>query len=130
MRISDWSSDVCSSDLTQADIPNAYDGEIIVGLAMEYAKSDDATAIRDGIRKVTDPKGEKIYAGVDQLKKAAKLLSEKKAIQYVGASGPLQFDENGDINAPMVVWSVVDGNVKSTGMVTVDLIAALEQKIK
>src|SRR3546814_15789420 len=102
MRISDWSSDVCSSDLpdglesqdfvndvgakymkdvhgtaagsvktpsldtfksefkakfgqlpTQAYIPNAYDGAIIVGLAMEYAKSDDATAIRDGIRKET-----------------------------------------------------------------------------
>ncbi|TAL83172.1 MAG: amino acid ABC transporter substrate-binding protein [Candidimonas sp.] len=115
---------------TQAYIANAYDGTVIVGLAMEYAKSTSGTAIRDSIRKVTDPRGVKVYAGAIQLKKAAKLLSEHKAIQYVGASGPLQFDAYGDINAPMVVWSVDGGKVKSTGMVTVEQIAALREKIK
>ncbi|MBV2180462.1 MAG: ABC transporter substrate-binding protein [Castellaniella sp.] len=115
---------------TQAYITNAYDGTIIVGLAMEHAGKATGTAIRDSIRKVTDPKGEKIYAGVDQLKKAAKLLAEHKSIQYVGASGPLQFDQYGDINAPMVVWSVQNGKVESTGMVTVDQIAALRAKIQ
>jgi branched-chain amino acid transport system substrate-binding protein len=115
---------------TQAYIPNAYDGAVIIGLAMEYARSADATAIRDSIRKVTDPKGAKIYAGADQLKKAAKLMAEKKPIQYVGASGPLQFDANGDIAAPMVVWSVKAGKVENTGMVTVGQIDALRKKIK
>ncbi len=114
---------------TQAYIVNAYDGTVLVGLAMEYAGHATGTAIRDSIRKVTDPKGEKIYAGAEQLKKASKLLAEHKPIQYVGASGPLQFDQYGDINAPMVVWSVKDGKVESTGMVTVDQIAALRQKI-
>lgn len=115
---------------TQAYITNAYDGTVLVGLAMEYAGKTTGTAIRDSIRKVTDPKGEKIYAGTDQLKKAATLLAEHKPIQYVGASGPLQFDQYGDINAPMVIWSVHDGKVESTGMVTVDQIAALRQKIQ
>jgi ABC-type branched-chain amino acid transport systems, periplasmic component len=116
---------------TQAYIPNAYDGTVIVGLAMDYAKSADATAIRDAIRKVTDPNGVKIYAGAAELKKAAQLLAQKKAIQYVGASGPLQFDEYGDINAPMVIWSVdSSGTVKPVGMVAVDQIAALRDKIK
>lgn len=115
---------------TQAYIPNAYDGAVIIGLAMEYAKSAHATAIRDSIRKVTDPNGTKIYAGAEQLKEAAKLIAEKKPIQYVGASGPLQFDANGDIAAPMVVWSVVNGKVQNTGMVTVDQIDALRKKIK
>ncbi|CAG9180763.1 ABC transporter substrate-binding protein [Cupriavidus pinatubonensis] len=115
----------------QAYIPNAYDGTVIVGLAMKYAKSTNATAIRDSIRKVTDPHGEKIYAGADQLRKAAHLLSQGKAIQYIGASGPLQFDAYGDINAPMVVWAVdTGGKVKPTGMVTVDQIAQVRQKIK
>ena len=115
---------------TQAYIPNAYDGTVLVRLAMNYSKGATGTAVRDGIRKVTDPKGEKIYAGAAELKKAVKLLAENKPIQYIGASGPLQFDPNGDINAPMVIWSVVDGKVKNTGMVTVEQIADLRQKIK
>lgn len=112
---------------TQAYITNAYDGTILVGLAMEYAGQATGTAIRDSIRKVTDPNGTKIYAGVDQLKEAAKLIKEKKPIQYIGASGPLQFDANGDIAAPMVVWSVVDGKVQNTGTVTVQQISALRK---
>ncbi len=115
---------------TQAYIPNAYDGTVLIGLAMDYSKGASGTAVRDGIRKVTDPKGEKIYAGAAELKKAVKLLAEKKPIQYVGASGPLQFDANGDIDAPMVVWSVEGGKVNNTGMVTVEQIADLRQKIK
>ena len=93
---------------------------------MEQAKSSKGPAIRDAIRKVTDPKGEKVYAGVAELKKAAQLLAEGKTIQYVGATGPLQFDANGDIAAPMQVWNVsAQGKVEPTGMVTVAQIDAM-----
>ena len=111
---------------TQAYITNAYDATVLIGLAMQQSKSNKAPAIRDAIRKVTDPKGEKIYAGAAELKKAAKLLAEGKAIQYIGATGPLQFDKNGDIASPMQVWSVTaQGKVEPTGMVTVAQIDAL-----
>lgn len=114
---------------TQAYIPNAYDATILIGLAMEQSKSNKADAIRDSIRKVTDPSGEKIYAGADEMKKAAKLLADGKTIQYIGATGPLQFDKNGDISAPMVVWGVdAQGKVANTGMVSVDEIAKLRGK--
>ena len=107
---------------TQPYIPNAYDAGVLIGLAMAQAGRNDADAVRDGIRKVTDPKGEKIYAGVDSLRRGLQLLAEGRPVQYIGASGPLQFDANGDIDAPMVVWSVVDGKVKATGMVSADQI--------
>ena len=111
---------------TQAYIPNAYDATVLVGLAMEQARSSKGPAIRDAIRKVTDPKGQKVYAGVAELKKAAALLAEGKSIQYVGATGPLQFDANGDIAAPMQVWNVsAQGKVEPTGMVTVAQIDAM-----
>ncbi|HMN74647.1 MAG TPA: ABC transporter substrate-binding protein [Burkholderiaceae bacterium] len=114
---------------TQAYIPNAYDATVLIGLAMEQSKSNKADAIRDSLRKVTDPSGEKVYAGSDELKKAARLLAAGKTIQYVGATGPLQFDKNGDIFAPMVVWGVNDqGKVANKGMVTVDEIAKLRAK--
>jgi len=104
----------------QPYITNAYDATVLIGLAMALSKANDANAIRDGIRRVTDPKGEKVYAGVDSLKKALQLAGDGKAIQYIGASGPLQFDDNGDIDAPMVVWNVQDGKVTPTGMVGVE----------
>jgi branched-chain amino acid transport system substrate-binding protein len=114
---------------TQAYIPNAYDAVVLTGLAMQESRSNGGTAIRDAIRKVTDPKGEKIYAGSDELKKAARLLKEGRTIQYIGASGPLQFDKNGDIDAPMVVWSVSDkGKVEPTGMISVDEILQVHAK--
>ncbi|MGF6639294.1 ABC-type branched-subunit amino acid transport system substrate-binding protein [Paraburkholderia sp. MM5496-R1] len=116
---------------TQAYIPNAYDATVIIGLAIDYAKRADGMAIRDAIPKVTDPHGKKVYAGAAELKKAEKMLAQHEVIQYVGASGPLQFDRYGDINAPMVVWSVDSGGkVKPTGMVTVNQIKELRSKIQ
>lgn len=114
----------------QPYITNAYDATVLIGLAMAQSKKNDPSGIRDGIRQVTDPKGEKIYAGVDSLKKGLQMAAEGKAIQYVGASGPLQFDKNGDIDAPMVVWSVKDGKVTQTGMVTVEQIRQLRSGSK
>ena len=115
---------------TQAYIPNAYDGTVLLGLAMDYAGKADGTAIRDSLRKVTDPHGTKIYAGAAELKKAEALIAKKQPVQYIGASGPLQFDQYGDINAPMVVWTVDDaGKVKHTGMVSVDEIARLRAQV-
>lgn len=115
----------------QPYITNAYDATVLIGLAMASAKANDAKAIRDHLRKVTDPQGEKVLAGVDSLKKALALLSQGKAIQYIGASGPLQFDANGDIDAPMVVWNVDKaGKVTPTGTVTVEQIRQLREKVR
>ncbi|MCD6679380.1 MAG: ABC transporter substrate-binding protein [Burkholderiaceae bacterium] len=114
----------------QPYITNAYDATVLIGLAMAQSKKNDSTAIRDALRKVTDPKGEKIYAGVESLKKGLQMAAEGKAIQYVGASGPLQFDKNGDIDAPRVVWDVKDGKVTPTGMVTVEQIRQLRSGSK
>ena len=114
---------------TQAYITNAYDATVILGLAIAEAKSSDASAIRDAMRKVTDPKGEKVYAGVDEIKKGLALAHAGKPLQYIGASGPLQFDAAGDIDAPMAVWTVDAGKVKQTDMVSVEQIAQIDRKI-
>ena len=115
---------------TQAYITNAYDAAVIVGLAIDEAKSTDPAAIRDTIRKVTDPKGEKIHAGPAQLKQAVALLKQGKPVDYIGATGPMQFDQYGDIEAPMAVWTVADGKVRQTGDVTVQQIAQIDEKMK
>lgn len=115
---------------TQPYVTNAYDATIIVGLAMEYAgTTTDTAAIRDAIRKVTDPNGQKVYAGRDELEAAHGLMKLGTTIQYVGATGPLVFDQYGDVAGPYVKWTVVDGTVTETGVITVAEIQAVQDQI-
>jgi branched-chain amino acid transport system substrate-binding protein len=115
---------------TQAYITNAYDATIIVGLAMEYAKTTtDTAAIRDAVRKITDPKGQKVYAGVSELEAAHGLMKLGTTVQYVGATGPLEFDQYGDVAGPYVKWTVKGNTVTETGMVTVAQIQQVESQM-
>ena len=115
---------------TQAYVTNAYDATVIVGLAMEYAKTTtDTAAIRDAMRKVTDPNGQKVYAGVEELQAAHGLMKLGQTIQYIGAIGPIQFNQYGDIAGPYNLWTVKDGNVAVTGQMTVEQIQQVQKQI-
>jgi branched-chain amino acid transport system substrate-binding protein len=90
-----------------------FDAVTVVLLAMEASKEINGTNIRNNIRKVTDPNGVKVYPGAAGMKKAKALLADGKSIRYVGATGPLQFDENGDVSAPKLTWRFEgDSNVE------------------
>lgn len=113
---------------TQAYMTNAYDAVMISALAMEAGKSDKPSVIRDNIRRVTGLKGHVIYAGAHGFKKAARLLSHGDKIHYVGASGPLKFNQYGDVSAPMVIWTVKKGQVVTSGMIKVSAINKVIQR--
>ncbi len=115
---------------TQPYVTNAYDATIVIGLAMEYAGTNtDAAAIRDAIAMVTDPNGEQVYAGASELEAGFALLKLGNTLQYVGATGPVQFDQFGDMAGPYVMWTVQDGVVVETGMMTVADIVAVQNQI-
>ena len=63
--------------------------------------------IRDNLREVANPPGETIISGVDSLQKAIALLKEGKAINYEGAAGAVDFDQNGDVVTPIEIWKYV-----------------------
>jgi branched-chain amino acid transport system substrate-binding protein len=95
---------------------NMYDAVVVIGLAIKAAQVDGAreingTAIRDRLRKVANPPGETAGAGPTELQKAFQLLDEKKKINYEGASGSCDFDENGDVVTPIEVWRFADGKI-------------------
>ena len=83
---------------------SVYDAVTVVLLAMEASGAADGTQIRDYIRQVTDPSGVEVYPGAEGLKQAKQLLAEGKTIRYVGATGPLQFDQWGDVSSPKMTW--------------------------
>ena len=81
-----------------------FDAVTVVLLAMEAAGEIDGTSVRDNIRMVTEVGGEPVHPGPEGIGKAKELIAAGKSIRYVGATGPLQFDENGDVQAPKLTW--------------------------
>lgn len=90
---------------------NAYDAAALVGLAAYAAKvkglPPTSTNLRDQLRAVSNPPGS--FVGPGQFEKAFDLLEKGEPINYQGASGPVDFDENGDVVAPIEIWKYVDG---------------------
>ncbi len=84
---------------------SAYDATMIAALAMEKAgTAEDTAAIRDAIREIANPPGEVVT--IDEFAKAKELIAQGKDIQYVGASGPVDFDEHGDVAGLYEHWAV------------------------
>jgi branched-chain amino acid transport system substrate-binding protein len=83
---------------------SVFDAVTVVLLAMEASDEISGTSIRDNIRKVTSPDGIEVYPGAEDMAKAKELLADGQTIRYVGATGPFQFDEWGDVSAPTLTW--------------------------
>jgi len=95
-------------------IDSAYDATMILMLAMEKAKSTDGPAIRDAIREVSNGPGEEIRPG--EFARAKELIAAGKDINYQGAAGNHEFDDNGDVSGTFEHWAIKNGKI-----VTVDV---------
>lgn len=84
-----------------------YDAVYLVALAAEAAGSTDPTAIRDALRDVANPEGEVINPGSEGYAAALDLIGAGEDVNYEGAAGPVDLDENGDtLIGAIEVWSV------------------------
>jgi branched-chain amino acid transport system substrate-binding protein len=101
-------------------INNMYDAAAVAGLAIKAAMVDGAavtgTAVRDRLRKVANPPGEVVGPGKG-LKQAVALLDKKQDINYEGAAGSVDFDENGDVTTPIDIWKFVGGGIATVRQV-------------
>ena len=93
-----------------------YDAVILIALAAAKAGTiDDSTKIRDALRAVANPPGEKIGPGIGGMKRALTLIEQGKDINYEGAGGSQDFDSNGDVASTIEIWQIKDGAIASTG---------------
>jgi neutral amino acid transport system substrate-binding protein len=80
-------------DSYQPHPAQAYDMINLVALAIEAAKDPSGTGINSTMKSISGPPGTQVGSFAE----GAKLIREGKKIDYQGASGPIDFDENGNI---------------------------------
>ncbi|MDV6320141.1 ABC transporter substrate-binding protein [Chromohalobacter sp. HP20-39] len=93
-------------------LDTAYDAFYLLSLAAQAAGTTDSVSIRDQLRAVANPPGEKVGPG--EFEKAVKLLEGGQEIDYEGASGTVNFDANGDVPGTFGEWTFKDGEVVTT----------------
>lgn len=102
-------------------IPQIYDSVALLALAVERAGSlTDRVKIRDALYEVSAPPGEAFGPG--QLAEALEAVRAGRDIDYVGASGTFDLDDNGDTALEVLFWRVAGNGFQTVpGLRSTDL---------
>jgi hypothetical protein len=98
--------------------PGIYDDVYLIALAMQAGGAADADTIKNHIRAINDPNGTKVGPG--EFAKALSILKMGGKIDYDGASGSCDFDQNGAAKAANLIWEV-HGTERQTTVPMIDL---------
>lgn len=90
-----------------------YDAVYLAALSMEAARDTKGTAIRDALRSVASPPGEAFTPA--KYAQAVAALKAGRDIDFLGASGPVDFDAAGDVIGPYAIWKVQNGVLTTQG---------------
>ena len=74
------------------------DAIYLIALAAEQAGSNDSAAIRDALREVANEPGTAVGPGQEGWQAAVESIDGGEDINYEGAAGPVDLDENGDVS--------------------------------
>ncbi|MEH7247910.1 ABC transporter substrate-binding protein [Neobacillus niacini] len=97
---------------------NTYDLLIASALAMEAAGEASGKAINEKIREVTNPPGKIVTTFEEGLKE----LRAGNDIDYQGASGPIDFDQHGNVVSSYALMEVKNGEWKQDKFFTADFL--------
>jgi len=110
-----------------------YDAAMVIGLALAKVIADGATdpskitgrALADQLRFIANPPGDSIVGGSQaEITKALQAIKDGKDINYVGAGGSVDFDENGDVKTPVAIWKYTEDGDENVKIVPADEIAS------
>lgn len=87
-----------------------YDAAMLLMLAAEHCDCVEGQAYQEAIVEVQNPPGQEVTYDAQQ---ALTLLRAGQDIQWTGAAGPMEFDDNHDVTAPYAIWQVNDGQVET-----------------
>ncbi|WP_424964747.1 ABC transporter substrate-binding protein [Dinoroseobacter sp. S375] len=106
---------------TGPGLANSYDAAMIALLAMQAAGEGASGAeIAAQIGRVTNPEGTPITADGAGFTAAVEVLAGGGDVFYQGATGNVQFDANGDVSAPAVIWSFSEEGITEEEYISLD----------
>ncbi|MGR2740590.1 ABC transporter substrate-binding protein [Billgrantia sp. Q4P2] len=93
----------------------AYDAAFLLALAIEQNGNAEREGLSQALRSVSSAPGEVILPG--EWEKAVELIAAGEEINYEGASGSHEFDENGDVPGVVVEMLVEGGAFVGKGLI-------------
>ena len=118
------------TDTKGPGVHTQYDALMVMALAMNIATDLTGPSIKDAVRRVHVPNGTPVGTGPAEYKKALELIKAGKPIKYFGATGPIEFDVNGDVTGPALVWKVKDGQIVTDRIITIEDMQALFKRVE
>ena len=107
-----------------------YDAAAVIALANVAADirgvEPTGSNLAEIVRDITGPDGEPFNAGVESFAEALKMIADGKAVAYVGVTGPVVFDQLGNVSGPVDVQQVRDGGFVVVDTVTLEEIAEVK----
>jgi branched-chain amino acid transport system substrate-binding protein len=101
------------------------DAIFLIALAAEQADSTDSAAIRDALREVAGEPGTTVGPGQEGWQAAVESIDAGEDINYEGAAGPVDLDENGDVSrGTIIIWQVQGEAIETADSREVDLTEA------
>ncbi len=98
-----------------AFVANTYDAAILIALAIQQAGSaTDRVKIRDALFQVS--RGGKAYSP-GQLTETLLAIRQGFDVDYKGASGNVDLDDNGNVSSGFIVWKVEKGDFVTAGRI-------------
>jgi branched-chain amino acid transport system substrate-binding protein len=101
-------------DVASTYVPQSYDAAFLIAAALEKT-GGKREGLSQALRDVANAPGEIIVPG--EWKKAAELIKAGTDINYEGASGPVEFDANGDVAGVVIEMTVKGGKFAEVGPV-------------
>ncbi|WPF87784.1 ABC transporter substrate-binding protein [Cyanobacterium aponinum AL20118] len=103
-----WAEKTNNTPIT-AFVPHTWDATILLMLAAQAAGENSGEAIKSKIREVSSGEGTEVTDPCQ----AMELLRNGEQVNYQGASGNVDIDENGDVVGVYDVWQVQpDGSIE------------------
>lgn len=119
-----------NTDSKGPGVHTQYDAVMVLGLAMNIARDLTGPSIREAIRRVHTPGGTLIGTGPAEFRRAVELIRAGRPIKYTGATGPIEFDANGDVTGPALVWKITGGKIETDRIISIEDMQALMKRIE
>lgn len=106
-------------EATNSYAATSYDAIYTFALAALKASSDSPIAIAKEMPNVSRPVKGAVVINVGEFAKAIEAMKQGKAVNYEGASGPVEFDAKGDVtHGNYIIWRITQGKFVEIGTVS------------